>query len=355
VRPVVSEARINRLWEATSGRLERAAWGRRWKWGGTIAGALALAAMAVVFVHTRHGEAPTQSLWEGAALETAGDALSMALVDGSRLRLGSSSRVEVEKGDASAVKLVLRRGRVECDVTHQPGRTFIVAADGVEVHVVGTHFSVAMDPNGNFTRVEVHVDRGVVEVTNAEHPEDRTEVRAGEGWSEIVHPPPAASAVNTAPAPETVEAPPIEVAPAPAEPRVAAPSAAREPRTAGPRELLETANELRREGRVREAAQAYESLLNRYPNDGRAGLSAFELGRLRMDRLSDMAGAVPALERAALLAPGASFREDAMARLVTAYARTGNMAGCERARDHYLESYATGIHRQSVVAACSAR
>jgi hypothetical protein len=84
-------------------------------------------------------------------------------------------------------------------------------------------------------------------------------------------------------------------------------------------------------------------------------LSAFELGRLRMDRLGDAAGAISALERAVALNVGPTFREDALARLVTAYAAQGNAAACARARDRYLASYPSGVHAGAVAGRCGSR
>ena len=88
-----------------------------------------------------------------------------------------------------------------------------------------------------------------------------------------------------------------------------------------------------------------------HPRDPRAGLAAFELGRLRMDRLGDMPGAVQALEQAVALAPGAELREDALARLVAASAAAHDHAVCTRARARYLTEYPSGVHHRTVSAA----
>ena len=130
---------------------------------------------------------------------------------------------------------------------------------------------------------------------------------------------------------------------------------ARPPRVVDARELFEQARSLWRGGRIRDAADAYQALLSAHPRDPRAGLAAFELGRLRMDQLGDMPGAVQALERAVALAPGSEFREDAMARLVAATAGAHDLTGCARARDQYLAEYPAGVHRRTVAAACGAR
>ena len=101
--------------------------------------------------------------------------------------------------------------------------------------------------------------------------------------------------------------------------------------------------------------QAYQTFLSTYPRDGRAGLAAFELGRLRMDRLGDPAGALKALERAMALAPGSGFREDALARIVNASSSLGQLSRCSSAREQYLREYPNGVHRLRVSKACGAR
>ena len=251
----------------------------------------------------------------------------------------------------SAVRLVLERGRVDCDVTHRAGRSFVVVANGVEVHVIGTHFSVTTEHNEDTVRVEVRVERGAVEVRSGGQPAEVARVEAGHSWSRVTKTgalPSASASPSAAPPPSVDAAPSAEVvAPRTPDPS-SAPSAAR---ASDARELLEQASGLWREGRVREAAQTYQALLSTYPRDPRAGLAAFELGRLRMDRLGDLSGAVKALERAAL-APGSSFREDALARLVTAYASMHNRAGCERARERYLREFPAGVRKRTVAAAC---
>jgi tetratricopeptide (TPR) repeat protein len=146
-----------------------------------------------------------------------------------------------------------------------------------------------------------------------------------------------------------VEAPSSADAPRPSA------STPREPTVAGPRELFDLGNAARRAGDGAGAARAYEQLLEHHPRDARAGLAAFELGRLRMDRLGDVHGAIQALQRAVALAPGAAFREDAMARLVDAYAAAGATVRCRSAQSAYLESYPTGVRAPTVARRCGAR
>ncbi len=326
VRVDLSEERVDRLWGGVSARLGGPRRARGWVWAGA---ALCVGAAAVAIVVTRGIDPSKQgtvaSAWEGAQLETAADALSVTLVDGSSLKVEPRSRVEVGDRTPSALKLVVARGRIACDVTHREGRSFVVAAGGVEVRVVGTRFSVANEEAEAGRRVEVRVERGVVEVRGAGPGAEVVRVEAGHSWSQVTKTE-ALAAPEPEPAPEA-EAEPI--APAPA----GKPHAAHGARPAADaRELFEQARGQWRAGHIAEAARMYQALLVSHPRDPRAGLAAFELGRLRMDRLNDMPGAVQALEQAVALAPGAELREDALARLVAASAGAHDRARCTRAR-----------------------
>jgi transmembrane sensor len=344
-------------------------------WAAALASALGV---ALLVAHSQTSPPKSaSSAWQGTRLETSSDALAVTLVDGSKLKLDPQSRVEMGEETPSAVRLSLKRGRIDCDVTHREGRSFTVLSGGVEVRVVGTRFSVATEQDESSLRVEVRVERGAVEVRGPGSPEEVTLVEAGRSWSRVTKisalPKPSGASEHSAELAEPTIAPGVgpansagSASPSPAANSSAvtngdaaaarganpSPSSARE---SDARELLEQASSLWREGRVREAAQAYQNLLTTYPRDPRAGLAAFELGRLRMDRLADLAGAVRALERAVTLAPGSSFREDALARLVTAYAGVHNQAGCARARDQYLREFPAGVRRRTVAAACGSQ
>ena len=351
VRVDLSEERVDRLWGRVSARLGGPRRARGWVWAGA---ALCVGAAAVAIVVTRGNDPAKQgtvaSAWEGAQLETAADALSVTLVDGSSLKVEPRSRVEVGDRTPSALKLVVARGRIACDVTHREGRSFVVAAGGVEVRVVGTRFSVANEEAEAGRRVEVRVERGVVEVRAAGPGAEVVRVEAGHSWSQVTK----TEALDGAEA----EAQP-ETAPASA-PEADATRAAPSAHTRGPthakagadaRALFEQARSAWRAGNMEEAARTYQALLAAHPRDPRAGLAAFELGRLRMDRLGDMPGAVRALQQAVTLAPGAELREDALARLVSASAAAHDRARCTRARTRYLTDYPSGVHHRTVSAA----
>lgn len=355
VQPEITDARVNRLWDNVSARLA-ARPARAWRRValGTALAAVAAGAFFVAKLPLSQPIAERAVLAE-AKLETAGDVLAVTLVDGSKVSLASRTELQVRGNQPSSVALSLTRGKVECDVTHRSDRRFTVVAGDVEVRVVGTKFTV-QTTSGDTPRVEVSVVRGVVEVTSKRRPGTVARVAAGQSWiqssepSELAPsaPPPSAPLVE----PAVGDSPP---SPSPGEKRD--PQAAPSQVVSGSRarELFEKAGESRRSGDARAAARAYEELLRLYPSDGRASLSAFELGRLRMDRLSDPAGAISALERAVAMNIGPSFREDALARLVSVYAAQGNYSACGRARDRYLASYPLGVHAGAVRSRCGSR
>jgi TolA-binding protein len=204
----------------------------------------------------------------------------------------------------------------------------------------------------------------VVEVVSERHPGQVTRVAAGQSFSEWIPAEPVTASqsagvqavVSAAPGVPNTAPLPSALPESAAEPAHGAPDdAVRAPHEPSARELLDAGNTARRGGDARAAADDYGQLLKKFPTDGRAGLAAFELGRLRMDRLGDLTGAVQALERAVQLAPGSGFREDAMARLVTAYAASGRSSDCVRARDAYLATFPAGVHRDAVSRTCAGR
>jgi tetratricopeptide (TPR) repeat protein len=360
VKVDVSSARVARVWAGVSSRLDAAPRrGRRLASRGAALSLLAGAALTVVLylLSARHA----RPVWPRAALETASDAMAVALDDGSRVELAAPTKVRVSGNTLLSLALELEHGRVDCDITPHPGRHFTVSAAGVEVRVKGTRFGVELAPARD--RVEVDVSRGLVEVTWRNGAE-RRELAAGERWSiDLTHPAatnPArtgASAGAPDPSAASASAGPAVNAPstpdsAAAAPHVSAPRPA--PGTYGARELLDLGNAARRAGDLAGATRAYEELLSAHPADARAGLAAFELGRLRMDRLGDVHGAISALQKAVALAPGAGFREDAMARLVEAYAAAGALERCRSAQAAYLKSYPGGVHATAVARQCGA-
>jgi TolA-binding protein len=348
----LTERELSEQWERIEGRLASKRPVKAFRLAAALAVVLGVA--VAVFVSIGHKRV-VPSAWDGAILDSGADHVSVALGDGSRIELMPASRVAVVEGSAHAVRLDVRKGSAHFDVTHVSGRTFFVKSGNVTIRVVGTKFSVTTTPLPGGRRVTVAVDEGVVEAESGAGAEP-TRVRAGETWSTVQATEPTPPKADVAPPPSSRVASETANEPAPSvaavEHRPASPPehpAKTEPTA---QELFESANAARQAGDARDAAVSYEALLHRYPADARAGLAAFELGRLKMDQLGDPRGAVAALQRAVATAPSSGFREDALARLARAYGTLGKVESCERMRSAYLASYPNGVHAAAVRKAC---
>lgn len=363
VRPRTNEARIERQWAALEqaglpGPVRAGRSRLRAALGFAGVGALAAGA-ALIWVGTRSPAWPV-----GAVVESATSEVAVQLEDGSRVELSPRAQLRLVKNEKREVRLELRGGKARFAVAHDRSRPFAVEAGSVQVRVVGTRFELGRRREPLGERMTVTVSDGVVEVRRAGESEVRT-LRAGERWSALVldaaeQPAPVTQAQPSAPAPARTPAAEPEITGSETDPDSeleAEAEASGRPRGPAARDraaarIFERANLARRAGRMRDAADAYAELLARHPGDARAGLSAFELGRIRMDALGDPRGAIDALERAAGAGAAASFHEDALARMVVAYDAEGRREACRKARERYLDRYPSGVHAHVLSARC---
>jgi TolA-binding protein len=334
--------------------------GRRFRpsWAFAGFGVVTSAALAYMLAMT-----PAAPVPDGAMVLSAEEPIGMRLEDGSRLQLSPRSRMQMIRNEATAVELDLRSGRAHFDVTHDRSRSFHIRAGLADVSVVGTRFDVERTSQAGGSLVRVHVIEGTVEVRRRDQAQSGDELRrlhAGESWSAVLP-----NAVHVAPqptkGPETSEAE-ADTEAQDAEPReepetntvavTSGESTAHESAAHDAARVFKRASLARRAGRMRDAAEGYAELLARHPNDGRAGVAAFELGRIRMDALGDASGAIEALDRALASSSMASFHEDAMARIVVANDALGRMDACRRARDRYEARYPEGVHLRALAARC---
>lgn len=342
--PPVSEATLTRQWSAIRERYRPKHHRARWRVA-AAGGVAALAVAAAVVIMSMRVETPAPSPWDGTVLVTSAEPLDVALKDGSRLEVGPKTRVQMVDAAPGEVRFSLDHGTTRFSVAKIPGRHFSVVSHDVEVRVTGTRFSVSSVLVGDGHRVAVAVEEGQVRVES--RGSSPVTLNRGQSWSTER----SATAQHPSARPPT---PSPSHAPAATSAAMFDHGPSREPpKTPTAKELLETANAARQKGDAAAAAQSYESLLAQFPGDSRAGLAAFELGRLKMDRLGDLAGAVRALQRAMKLAPSSGFREDALARLVRAYDTMGAAASCRETRSAYLESYPNGVHAAAIEKRCN--
>ncbi len=347
--PQVTPERLERQWRAVASRTEKAAWWRfdfahfRPIYAGFALTAVLLLAVGVTLTRAPRGPAAVA----GSSFDNGGSApATLKLLDGSQLQVSPAGRVDFQALSAQAVQLVLAHGWVELDVTHVPGRKFVVQAGDVDVIVRGTHFRVELgdaDPKV----VSVSVQRGQVELRQR-RASDTGVVLLGAGMSWTM----GQRQTATEPAPAAPSEPAGAATPATEHKPNGEPSAVRAPESIGPKQLLEQADAARLSGHPREAASALDELRRRYRSDPRAGLAALQLGRLRLDSLHDAAGALEAFRDAAALSASPSVQEDALARQAQALEGLGNTAGCRRVREQYLARYPSGIHSASIARRC---
>jgi transmembrane sensor len=349
--PALDDARLDRQVAAIA---ERADLGHRRVRGArrlltlsvrtTGVGVVALAAIVSVMalrsrLIARLAAEPTGGALAGTTLDAPAGGETITLADGSRAVLDARSKLTLLTVRPELVRVALERGGVDLDVVHADGKQFVVDARGYEIRVLGTRFTVRLGATEGAAAVEVRVARGRVRVTRqrpggggAGENQDVCVLDAGETWS---------SAPATEPAPAAEGAVPAQQKP---------PAGAGE--GGSPRALLARAEAFRAANEPRAAARLFDVLRLRHRGDPRAGLAAFELGRLRLDRLDDPRGAAEAFNDAIAVAPDAPFREDAQARLVEAYDASGDRARCVDARAAYLLRYPRGIHRDKIAARC---
>ncbi len=336
----VSKARVERQWDAVRRSLAPSSSRVRWR---RAAFAFAfVSALAAVLLIVRIRRAPTNVTGAGAVLESvAGQTLTLA--DGSRVEIAARARLRVGVLEANHTELVLEQGRATFDVTHAEGRRFVVHAGPFDIVDIGTRFEVSVDQDGG---VAVSVDRGRVQLQRRDSSEPPRFLGAGERWTNVAADhaaleTPTTTAETTPSSSANVETPPTQN---PATSASTTPTA---------KDIFESAERARREGHSRKAASQLDNLRRHYRSDPRAGLASFELGRLRLDELSDPEGAATAFQDAIVLAPNAPFREDAEARLVDAYAASADYARCVRARDAYAAHYPRGLYASIVASRCA--
>jgi TolA-binding protein len=273
---------------------------------------------------------------EGAVFDSAGQAVGVELADGSRIELSADSRVEVTRAERKDLRLALRSGTARFRVAPRPERQVTVTTDGVEVVAYGREFAMSRTEIAGAVKVTVRVLDGEVEVRRTKGGTvERRRIAAGESWSVEW----ATSARLRSPSPSpSASASPIDLPP---------PDEAET--------LFDAANEARRAGRHADAASYFEELLAKHPSDARGALAAFELGRLRMDRLNDLRGAARAFELAVSRSETGSLHEDATARLAETYDRLGDARRCREAREAYLSRYPDGVHARQMRRLCDTR
>jgi len=355
VEPPLTEARLDAQWSRIGERLPTVRSGRMRVWLPAAGLAVAAALSLVWFNPFVHDE----SAWEGSVVSSDESPVEMALAGGSFVELSPRSEVVLLRSSQRSLELRLSEGSARFAVADNRARRFSVRVGPVEVVASGSEFRLTRLRAKDGEHVRIDIEEGAADIQRNDAQASRVKLLKGEHWSTFV----AYEKASTL-SKEVVRVKPVDAesttakttseATSPFEDGNGQRSSRRSRRGASnaAAELLDRANLARRAGQLREAAALYDQIVQRFPQDRSAGLSAFELGRIRMDALSDPRGAAQAFERALLLDSRRSFAEDALARLALAHDAMGDAAGCKRARDRYLATYPNGVHLETLSRRC---
>jgi transmembrane sensor len=342
LEPELSDVDVARLVRGAAQRRERTRV-RRSLGVGLGLGAAATAALSL-FLHLpqREGAAVATSqppvVSDGGRASSAPrdvrEAQSIVLADASRaLALEPGTEIAVEEDSPALVQLRLDRGRARFDVTPRTERSFEVRAGKVLVKVVGTVFDVEVVAD----RVGVSVEKGMVVV---DWGRGQKRLSAGEhGW----FPPVVLSDGAEAAGPDTAAH-----ASGGGKGTSSRRAAAAPPTEPNVQDLFAQADSQRARGNPARAAELLKQILREYPEDPRASLAAFTLGRVLLNELARPREAAAAFYQVREKAPASQFAEDALAREIDAWKRASEPERARALATQYLERYPSGRHAQRV-------
>lgn len=320
------------------------------------------------------------------------NAAGQRFIDGS-LMIPTLKGTEFEtlRDDGQSTQVRLKAGVARFQVEHRgPARPFQVLAKSVLVQVVGTVFTVAVEPGG----VRVAVEGGVVRVRDAAlnesgksrelHAGDQAFFPDSQGTIQPVVAEPAAPTVapalsplpvtSASPSPDPSAAPdsgvnegitPEELTLQPTQQkgvvwrglaqqgdyRAALVALDREGPAAvrdDPKDLLLAADSARLGGRPDRATHWLDQVVRRHGRSSMAPLAAFTLGRVLLEQLGRPAEAARAFVSAQRLAPGGALAEDALAREVESWSRAGDPATAHQRGEEYQRRYPHGRRIKAV-------
>ena len=344
-----------------------------------LIGATAAVAVIVAATAQRHHDAGPLLLADGRELVTVdsgGAPSEIALSDGSHIRLLPGARMEPLVSTGATFSAIVAQGRADFDVRPGGPRHWTIECGLATVEVVGTEFSCERGPG----RLRVEVRHGVVLVRGERVPERVRRLSAGESLDIREETDRSMAMVGDTLDPaalqeraDSQEAVAVEIANREDSQPRAHGSVARpwrdlarrgrhedayaalgpeglrhESKRLGVNDLLALADVARLSGHPAEAVMPLERILGDFANAAQAPLAAFALGRLEMDSLGHAQAAASAFRKALALGIPRSLREDVRARLVEAYARSGDGRAAQRAADAYLDEFPKGRHVQAI-------
>jgi transmembrane sensor len=347
-----------------------------------LVGATAVAAIIVVFSHI-HRDAGPLLFADGrelVAMDAGGAAREFALSDGSHVRLWPGAHMEPLHSSGDAFSAIVTQGRADFDVRPGGPRQWVIECGLATVEVLGTSFACERGPG----RLRVVVRHGVVLVRGERVPDRARRLSAGETLEVAEAPqlPPSDGAGTIAPLALSENSGSSSLTGTEsavgglnrekgnsrarttgttgwrilarhgrhdeAFAALGAEGVRRESKRLGVDDLLALADVARLSGHPAEAVLPLERILVEFARDAQAPLAAFALGRLQLDSLGHAQAAVSAFRKALDLGIPRSLREDIRARLVEAYARSGDAGAAQRAADTYFDEFPNGRHARAI-------
>ncbi|MBO6939869.1 MAG: FecR domain-containing protein [Deltaproteobacteria bacterium] len=309
LRDPVNRADLDEVYHRLEGSLQAGTSSRSWLLPITAATAVAAIALVVWAVWPAPDPGSVQIVATGAPLEhVEGAAEPVRLSDGSSLELERGTRLSAVENGEARVSLLMSPGRSTFDIEPNGPRAWTIDAGPFAVDVLGTRFTVERADH----RGRVSVDRGRVRVRGEIVPGGFVFLGAGEHIELTFGDEERAPDEHTSPAPATAtEEPGAPEAPSTPEaseprPRPAAPEAeswealaargaygpaysaveadfdAELERAESVEQLFALADTARLSGHPARARGPLERITLEHPNDRRAGVAAFTLGKIEM-------------------------------------------------------------------------
>jgi hypothetical protein len=261
---------------------------------------MVVAARTVVGTATLSGSTPPRPaavgdvFSGGEVVTTAAESRLGVGIEAGTAVVGESSRLEFVPPNAEERRLRLRAGSVDVDLPIKlaEGRRLVVETPNVEIIVIGTAFSVGVRESGGAISTNVSVRRGTVRVR--EGGKDRAVLLAGQAWESPR--PPAAEQVADAKAPA-------------AAPKIPA-ARAGEGTLAEENRLFQVGLSARNAGDPAAAAEAFATLLARYPRSVLAEQALAERFRA-LERAGRLSSAIVTARRYLASYPRGFARDEA--------------------------------------------
>ena len=244
------------------------------------------------------------------------------------------------------IEVAIVKGSARFEVTKNPQRVFRVVRGNVAIEVLGTAFTVQPVEGGT----KVFVEHGRVRVQCNETAIEITDGESSVCPTFVAPPAPSpAETVATAPSP----APVVSASPWKSLAHDGDYDKAFEALKVAtvkdePNELLQAADVARLSHHPAQAVPHLRRVIDKHSGDPRAPLAAFTLGRVLLEELGHPKEAAEAFAKSRALAPSGALAEDALAREVEAWWRSGDASRAKTRAEEYVEKYPKGLRIKSV-------